>query len=272
MVVSRTQWFFGLQFVVWSALALVTRLSWFDQNSVPPWTNLLLYSALGFIISTGLGAAFIRLAKRKAMEQLVGSSVLTISAAFLWRASFNAIEYHVLQTANNTYEFWGYFHYGRMTVFQLALWAAAFWMAYYYLQVQKSAGTIQKIDAEQNQRAAELKNEHGAMHPKGIAVRDGKTTRWIDPETIESVVSARDYLCIKIDTDILIHRATMKKFAETLPAYFIRCHRSHFVNVDFISSIKSEDDQTSILTSSGAKHPVSRRYKSEVRSRLAARA
>lgn len=144
-------------------------------------------------------------------------------------------------------------------------------MAHYYLQMKKVTGTIQKIDAEQDQRAHEQKNVHGTMHPKGIAVRDGKTTRWIDPETIESVVSARDYLCIKIDTEILIHRATMKKFAEMLPAYFIRCHRSHFVNVDFISSIKSEDEQTSILTTSGAKHPVSRRYKTEVRSRLSER-
>ena len=275
MEISKTLWFFVVQTLVWSGLALVTRFTWIAPECVPPWTNLLLYSAMGFVVSSGLGAVFLKLSNRSAIKQLIGAAALTLAAALLWRGTYNAFEFHILETANNTFEFWGYFHYGRMSTFQLSVWSAIFWMLHYYARAQTAAGTAGKVTPEQTPRTSDLLNgsdPQGQTRPQGIAVKDGNTTRWIDPMTIESIVSAKDYLCIKVDEEILVHRATMKGLSQTLPEYFIRCHRSHIVNVKFIATFKANEDQTSIYTTSGSTHPVSRRYKADVKSRLSAQA
>jgi len=101
-----------------------------------------------------------------------------------------------------------------------------------------------------------------------IAVKDGAKTKLLNPIDIESVVSGKDYMCIKVQDTVLIHRCTMKKFIQLLPTTFLQCHRSHTVNMDYVAAIDYSESQMELVCKSGARHPVSRRFKSTVKKRL----
>ncbi|WP_262694314.1 LytR/AlgR family response regulator transcription factor [Kordiimonas aquimaris] len=261
MLSSEMRTFFKVQILVWAALIIFTRLSWFDPETVPSWTSLILYSTFGFICSSGLAVFFTRLFDRPAATQIALSLIATIGAALLWRGSFNALSYHVLMFADNHYEFWGYFHYGRQSTFQLLCWSGLFWAVHYYRQYYAQL----KAPPSAKPKIPVTESTNGNNR---VALKDGNTTRLIDINTIESIVSGKDYLCITVGEDVLVHRATMKGFIENLPSNFMRCHRSHTVNIDFVVGIANDHDQTSILMHNGDKHSVSRRYKGSIKSRL----
>lgn len=101
-----------------------------------------------------------------------------------------------------------------------------------------------------------------------IAVKDGLTTKLLEIGEIESVVSGKDYICIKVGEDVLVHRCTMKKFVETLPDTFVRCHRSHTVNMSRVTGFDQTDTQMELVCASGDRHPVSRRYRARVKKHL----
>lgn len=105
--------------------------------------------------------------------------------------------------------------------------------------------------------------------PERIAVKDGLTTKLLAVADIESIVSGKDYICIKVGEEVLVHRCTMKKFIETLPTTFVRCHRSHTVNIDHVISVGHDDTQMELVCKSGDRHPVSRRYRARVKKHIA---
>ncbi len=113
-------------------------------------------------------------------------------------------------------------------------------------------------------------NHRKAPEPRRIAIKDGLTTKLLDVDTIESVVSGKDYVCIKVNGDVLVHRCTMKKFVDGLPSGFVRCHRSHTVNMARVTEIGHNDTQMELVCESGDRHPVSRRYRTRVKKRLLA--
>lgn len=116
----------------------------------------------------------------------------------------------------------------------------------------------------------ESENREKPSSPRRIAVKDGLTTKLLDVDTIESVVSGKDYVCIKVNGDVLVHRCTMKKFVDALPPAFVRCHRSHTVNMARVTEIGHNDTQMELVCESGDRHPVSRRYRTRVKKRLLA--
>jgi two-component system LytT family response regulator len=96
-----------------------------------------------------------------------------------------------------------------------------------------------------------------------IDTKDSKTI--IDIHNIESFITVKDYICIKVQGEIFIHRCTMKQMQVLVdPSLFIRCHRSHMVNRQYIHRYVSNDSQPCIVTKANDIHPVSRRYKSAV--------
>ena len=107
--------------------------------------------------------------------------------------------------------------------------------------------------------------------PARIAVKDGLTTKLLAVADIESIVSGKDYICIKVGEDVLVHRCTMKRFTETLPPSFIRCHRSHTVNIDHVTSVGHGEAQMELVCKSGDRHPVSRRYRARVKKHITER-
>lgn len=101
-----------------------------------------------------------------------------------------------------------------------------------------------------------------------IAVKDGLSTKLLDVADIESIVSGKDYICIKVGDDVLVHRCTMKKFTEMLPNSFIRCHRSHTVNLAYVTAMDHAESQLELICKSGDRHPVSRRYRTRVKKHI----
>lgn len=103
-----------------------------------------------------------------------------------------------------------------------------------------------------------------------IAVKDGLSTKLLDVADIESIVSGKDYICIKVGEEVLVHRCTMKKFTEMLPDSFIRCHRSHTVNLEHVTAMDHGESQMELICKSGDRHPVSRRYRTRVKNQISA--
>jgi len=96
-----------------------------------------------------------------------------------------------------------------------------------------------------------------------IGTADSKTI--IDIHRIESFITVKDYLCIEVEGEVFVHRCTMKQMQALVdPSLFIRCHRSHMVNKQYIHQYISNDTQTCIVTKANERHPVSRRYKAAV--------
>lgn len=67
----------------------------------------------------------------------------------------------------------------------------------------------------------------------------------------------------------VLHPATLNELEASLPATFLRVHRSHLINVMFLKTLKRDPSGTGILTlSEDIQVPVSRRIMPKVRERL----
>jgi len=72
------------------------------------------------------------------------------------------------------------------------------------------------------------------------------------------------------DGQILLHSSTLNELEETLPATFLRVHRSHLINVMFVKALKRDASGTGTLSlSDQIEVPVSRRIMPKVREALA---
>lgn len=100
-----------------------------------------------------------------------------------------------------------------------------------------------------------------------LAVKDGNTTHMVPVEHIESIVSAGDYLCIRVlekdEARVLVKRGTLKNIQALLdPNLFQRCHRSHLVNLQRVAQFVRNPDK--LVCRTGEEHPISRRYLTKV--------
>jgi len=67
----------------------------------------------------------------------------------------------------------------------------------------------------------------------------------------------------------VLHSATLNEMEETLPATFLRVHRSHLINLMSVKSLNRDPSGTGTLTlTEGANIPVSRRIMPKVRQAL----
>lgn len=106
---------------------------------------------------------------------------------------------------------------------------------------------------------------HEPQYLKRLSVKEDGETLLIDTVTIRSIRSVKDYLCIKTPNQTYIQRQTMQHMETLLdPAIFLRCHRSHMVNKNFVSKWVQEESENYLLCD-GEKLPVSRRLRAQVR-------
>lgn len=132
MMSTNTKFFLGIQLVVWTALAVITRASWIGSETAPAWSRLITYSAMGFFYSSALAGIFIRMYGWPIIRQVLGAFAVTIGMALIWRITYNAVEYHVIDPADHEFYFWGYLHWGRTSVTQMLLWAGIYWALHYH--------------------------------------------------------------------------------------------------------------------------------------------
>ena len=155
-------WFWLVQIFVWLAFALMTRITWL--NSVPPsWTWVFSYSALGLIFTSTLYPAVQKLAQRSFAQQMLCTLLLALTVGMLWRICFNTLEYHVLESANNQFKFWGYFHNGKSSVMQVLIWLSAVWLLHYYHQNREHQAYREQ--AELLAKASQLKLLQHQINP-----------------------------------------------------------------------------------------------------------
>jgi len=109
-------------------------------------------------------------------------------------------------------------------------------------------------------------SDNKAKYLHRLSLKDGSTICIVDVSTIQYIESAGDYLGVTTEKGTHIQRMTMKQLQLLLdPMQFIRCHRSHIVNHNFIKSFTTHSEQAVIITLDGKEHQVSRRYLSAVK-------
>lgn len=140
----RSKMFWSVQVALWLGFALLTRFTWIDVHP-PSWLWIGTYMFLGFLSSTLLAATFENLHNKTRILQICLSILISIVVGLAWRAAFNALEYHLLESANNQFKFWGYFHNGKSAVMQLLIWSAGYWLLIYHLLMEQQREVERKL-------------------------------------------------------------------------------------------------------------------------------
>lgn len=149
MLKVNVKFFLGIQITVWTAVAIISRLSWLGFEGTPPgWDRLATYSILGFLFSSALGAYFTRMYNWPVARQMLTAFLLTILAALFWRVSYNAVEFHIIERGNGDFLFWGYLHWGRTSATQMLVWAGVFWALHYYASYNQQRLQVAAVKAQ----------------------------------------------------------------------------------------------------------------------------
>ena len=78
------------------------------------------------------------------------------------------------------------------------------------------------------------------QYPERLAIKDGKTTAFVDVVEIDWIDAAGDYVCIHANHKTYVLRGTMKRLEQVLdPNLFVRVHRSTIVNAQRVESTRS---------------------------------
>ena len=176
------RWFLIGQLFLWLAVALITRFAWIAAHP-PSWLWITCYASLGFIITTLLLPLLKITHPKPILKQCLYSFVISIIAGLLWRFLFNIVEYQILESANNQFKFWGYFHNGKAAVTQILLWVCGYWGIYYY----------------QNYRRQQLRTEVALLENKAAQLK--LLQYQINPHFLFNVLGNLDTLLLKKDND-----------------------------------------------------------------------
>ncbi|CAM2011226.1 sensor histidine kinase [Acanthopleuribacter pedis] len=142
--------FLSVQIAVWVGFALLTRFTWLNTRP-PSWTWIFCYMGLGLAAAYAFRPLILFLTRRPIPVQMGGMLLGALTLGLLWRLLFNSLEYHVLESANNAFKFWGYFHNGKSSVVQLLAWGfgyQGFLLYHGRLESQKNAAEAQALAQE----------------------------------------------------------------------------------------------------------------------------
>jgi uncharacterized membrane protein len=122
--------------------------------------------------------------------------------------------------------------------------------------------------ARKLETALDLARERAS--PSDIAITAPGRMEKVSTARISHLSGAGDYVEIHTDDGrTLLHSGSLGALEESLPATFLRVHRSHIVNTLFVTALEREASGTGLLTlSTGAVIPVSRRILPAVRQAL----
>ncbi len=122
------------------------------------------------------------------------------------------------------------------------------------------------ITLNKNAGPTKVKND---TYLKRLGIKDNKIISMIDVTTIESIEVAGDYLCIASNGKNHIHRQPLKSLLALLdPIKFIRIHRSHAVNIDYLDSVRDGKNSLEAHLKNGSCFSVARRYQKVLREHL----
>jgi DNA-binding LytR/AlgR family response regulator len=109
------------------------------------------------------------------------------------------------------------------------------------------------------------------LRPERIPVQRHDRTVFVDADDIFYATAARGYSYLKLEDDQVLVNYTLSELEERLTSRFVRCHRSHLVNLDRIIELRP-DFKGGLMLQLGDRQrstlPVSRRQASGLRERL----
>jgi DNA-binding LytR/AlgR family response regulator len=105
---------------------------------------------------------------------------------------------------------------------------------------------------------------------QSLAVRRGRQVRPVPVARLAFVRAAGDYAELHLaDGTVHLHGASLSALEQTLPARFLRIHRSHLVDVERVRALRGQGGGGLALEMEGGQRlPVGRRYRNAVRARL----
>ena len=125
--------------------------------------------------------------------------------------------------------------------------------------------TLTKLRQQVQQQRRATKAANQSVMPdtylKRLSIRNRDSIVMINVGSIEHIETAGDYLCILAESTTHVHKQTLKSLLDLLnPEQFIRVHRSHLVNKDFIVKLEQQAGQWQLILTSGKVVQVSRRF------------
>lgn len=108
--------------------------------------------------------------------------------------------------------------------------------------------------------------------PTRLSVISAGRVDLVESDSLLRCQAAGDYVELHLtEGSCLLHDETLNALEETLPASFLRVHRSHMVNTDHIAALERDASGVgTLILSDGARVPVSRRIMPRVRTALRA--
>lgn len=128
---------------------------------------------------------------------------------------------------------------------------------------------VERLHAHELEAA--LERAAARERPPAVRVNAAGSLTIVSAADITYCKGAGDYAeLVLTDGRVILHNGALAALEETLPATFLRVHRSFIVNTAFVKSLTRDSAGTGALTlSTGAEVPVSRRIMPKVRSALA---
>ena len=123
-----------------------------------------------------------------------------------------------------------------------------------------------RVKAARAASPAKRAQSSGSLFLKRLAVKDGKIMHMLDVATIECIEAAGDYLCLQACNEGHIQRQTLTSLLALLdPEVFLRIHRSHAVNINYVAELRDADQGVVVVLKTGRQLQVSRRFQKTVR-------
>lgn len=111
--------------------------------------------------------------------------------------------------------------------------------------------------------------EEGPGGSGRLRLQAGGQTYFIDPDRLEWVEAAGDYMRLHLEDDDLLVRITLKDLHRRLDSRFVRVSRSALVRSDRIREIRSGGrDRHDVVLQSGARVTLTAGYREQVEARL----
>ena len=118
-------------------------------------------------------------------------------------------------------------------------------------------------------RAKERLAQKSQLAPPPLAIKTLGRTHYVEQADIDWVEAADYYACVHaFGKSNLLRRSLKELELELDPKLFQRVHRSAIVNLNKVRTVHHEDDEGEVVLSSGARVPLSRRYRNDLKRRL----
>ena len=133
--------------------------------------------------------------------------------------------------------------------------------------VARARETLEARDAAD--QLARLRGALAAPRPDRIALRDGGRVLWVDPGEVARVEGADDHAALHACGRVHLLPVRLAALEQLLPhPPFLRCHRSHIVNLHRVERLEPLGCGRLVLRVDGAAVPVSRPRAEAVRAAL----